>query len=118
MPTRRALTRSPARAPPWPSKPGRGSSPSARSRGGPSPSPTWGAYGIDFFSAIVNPPESAILSVGRAAPRPAVVEGQLAVRTTMYVSLNFDHRLVDGAPAAEFLQILKSMLEHPKVMPA
>ncbi len=77
-----------------------------------------GAYGIDHFSAIVNMPESAILSVGTARPRAVVRDGEVVPRTTAFFGINADHRLVDGAPAAEFLKTLKEMLEHPKVMPA
>ena len=77
-----------------------------------------GAYGVDHFSAIINHPESAILSVGAARERAVVRNGEVVARTTVYVGINADHRLVDGAPAAEFLSTLKDMLEHPKVMPA
>ncbi len=77
-----------------------------------------GAYGVDHFSAIVNTPESAILSVGTARPRAVVRGGEVVPRTTAFLGINADHRLVDGAPAAEFLKTLKEMLEHPKVMPA
>ena len=77
-----------------------------------------GAYGVDHFSAIINHPESAILSVGAARERAVVRNGEVVARTTAYVGINADHRLVDGAPAAEFLATLKEMLEHPKVMPA
>ena len=77
-----------------------------------------GAYGVDHFSAIINHPESAILSVGAARERAVVRNGEVVARTTLYVGINADHRLVDGAPAAEFLSTLKDMLEHPKVMPA
>lgn len=77
-----------------------------------------GAYGVDHFSAIINHPESAILSVGAARERAVVLNGEVVARTTAYVGINADHRVVDGAPAAEFLSTLKEMLEHPKVMPA
>ena len=77
-----------------------------------------GAYGVDHFSAIINHPESAILSVGAAKERAVVRNGEVVARTTAFVGINADHRLVDGAPAAEFLATLKDMLEHPKVMPA
>ena len=77
-----------------------------------------GAYGVDHFSAIINHPESAILSVGAARERAVVRNGEVVARTTAFVGINADHRLVDGAPAAEFLSTLKDMLEHPKVMPA
>jgi len=72
-----------------------------------------GGYGVEAFTPIVNPPESAILGVGRIAQRPAVVDGQIVVRELMYLSLAFDHRVVDGAPAAQFLQRVKACLEAP-----
>lgn len=77
-----------------------------------------GAYGVDHFSAIINHPESAILSVGAARERAVARNGEVVARTTAFIGINADHRLVDGAPAAEFLSTLKEMLEHPKVMPA
>lgn len=72
-----------------------------------------GSYGIDLFTPIVNPPETAILGVGRIAERPAVYNGEICKRALMYLSLTFDHRLVDGAPAALFLQRVRELLEHP-----
>ncbi len=72
-----------------------------------------GGYGIDLFTPIINLPECAILGVGRIALRPAVHEGQLAVRQTVVLSLTFDHRLVDGGPAARFLQHLTQLVEQP-----
>ncbi len=77
-----------------------------------------GTYGVDHFSAVINRPESAILSVGAARERAVAREGEVVVRTTAYLGINADHRVVDGAPAAEFLATLRNMLEHPKVMPA
>lgn len=75
-----------------------------------------GMYEIDAFTPIINPPESAILGVGRIAPRPVAVEGQVVVRETMVLSLSFDHRLIDGAPAARFLQRVKRLVERPFVL--
>jgi pyruvate dehydrogenase E2 component (dihydrolipoamide acetyltransferase) len=75
-----------------------------------------GGYGVEAFTPIVNPPESAILGIGRIAKRPAVVDGQIVPRDLMYVSLAFDHRVVDGAPAAQFLQRVKECLEAPYVL--
>ncbi|MBI2877112.1 MAG: 2-oxo acid dehydrogenase subunit E2 [Candidatus Tectomicrobia bacterium] len=72
-----------------------------------------GMYEVDYFTAIINPPQSAILSVGRMAQRPQVVAGQIAVRTMMWLGLSADHRVVDGAQAAEFLQEIKRTLERP-----
>ena len=77
-----------------------------------------GAYGVDHFSAIVNYPESAILSVGAARERAVVRNGKVVPRTTAFFGINCDHRIIDGATAAEFLKTLKEMLEHPKVMPS
>lgn len=72
-----------------------------------------GPYEIDAFTPIINPPECAVLGVGRLVDRYVVVEGQPAVRTMMALSLTFDHRLVDGGPAARFLQRVKQFIELP-----
>ncbi len=72
-----------------------------------------GAYGVDSFAPIINPPEIGILAVGRIAQRPFVFNGQLAVRETMILSFAFDHRLLDGAPAARFLQRVVQLIERP-----
>lgn len=72
-----------------------------------------GAFGIDAFTPIINPPETAVLGIGRIAPRPFVVGRQLEVRDTVTLSLSFDHRLLDGAPAARFLQRITELLERP-----
>ncbi|MCR4441511.1 MAG: dihydrolipoamide acetyltransferase family protein [Peptococcaceae bacterium] len=73
-----------------------------------------GAYGsVDFFTPIINQPESAILGVGRVVQAPAVIEGQVVPRPMMGLSLAFDHRVIDGAPAAEFLAVLIKMIERP-----
>ncbi|MGH7214820.1 MAG: dihydrolipoamide acetyltransferase family protein [Tepidisphaeraceae bacterium] len=75
-----------------------------------------GAYGVREFSAIINPPEVAILAVGAAEPRPVVRDGQIVARTMMTLTLSADHRAVDGATAAEFLQTLRAVLESPGMM--
>jgi len=75
-----------------------------------------GNFGVESFTPIVNPPEAAILGIGRIAKRPAVVDGQIVARDLMYLSLAFDHRVVDGAPAAQFLQRVKECLEAPYVL--
>jgi len=75
-----------------------------------------GAYEVDAFTPIINLPETAILGVGRIKPRPAVVDGQVYVRQTMWLSLTFDHRLVDGAPAARFLQRIRQLVEEPYLL--
>ncbi len=72
-----------------------------------------GGFGVDQFQAIINPPESSILAVGRIAPRPAVVEGELKVRTTVALTLGVDHRSIDGAAAALFLRARVRALEAP-----
>jgi len=72
-----------------------------------------GAYGIDGFTPIINAPEVAILGVGRIVEKPVIYENQVARRAMMVLSLTIDHRIVDGAPAAEFLQTLKEFLEAP-----
>lgn len=69
-----------------------------------------GAFGADSFTPIVNPPQCAILGVGRIVEKPVVVEGEIRVRPMMWLSLTFDHRLVDGAPAARFLDALSERL--------
>jgi pyruvate dehydrogenase E2 component (dihydrolipoamide acetyltransferase) len=75
-----------------------------------------GPQEIDAFTPIINLPEVAILGVGRIRPRPAVVDGQVCVRQTVWLSLTFDHRLVDGAPAARFLQRIKQLIEEPYLL--
>jgi len=72
-----------------------------------------GMYGVDVFTPIVNPPETAILGVGRVAEKPIVVKEQMVIRPMMQLSLTFDHRVVDGAPAAQFLEKIKKFLENP-----
>jgi pyruvate dehydrogenase E2 component (dihydrolipoamide acetyltransferase) len=72
-----------------------------------------GMFGVDEFTAIINPPESAILAVGAIVPTPVVHEGQVTVRDQMKVTLSVDHRALDGAIAARFLQDLKRLLEQP-----
>jgi pyruvate dehydrogenase E2 component (dihydrolipoamide acetyltransferase) len=75
-----------------------------------------GAYGIDAFTPIINLPECAILGVGRIAPRPAVWQGQIAIRQMVILSLTFDHRLVDGVPASRFLQRLCELIQNPYIV--
>lgn len=70
-----------------------------------------GMYGIEQFTSILNPPEVGILSVGTVRAVPVVVEGEVAVRSMMQVTLNADHRAVDGAVAAQFLRTLKESVE-------
>jgi pyruvate dehydrogenase E2 component (dihydrolipoamide acetyltransferase) len=72
-----------------------------------------GAYQIDEFSAIINPPESAILAVGTAREMPCVKSGEIVVSTVMNMTLSVDHRVIDGALAAKFMKRLKDVLEEP-----
>lgn len=72
-----------------------------------------GMYGVDEFSAILNPPQSGILAVGAAAQQPVVIDGELGVGTVMTVTLSADHRVVDGALGAQWLQAFKTRIEHP-----
>jgi pyruvate dehydrogenase E2 component (dihydrolipoamide acetyltransferase) len=73
-------------------------------------------YEVDAFTPIINPPEAAILGVGRIQPKPAVRDGAIVVRQMLTLSLAFDHRLVDGAPAARFLQRIKHLIENPYLL--
>ena len=72
-----------------------------------------GMHGVDAFTAIVNPPQAAILAVGRMADRVIAVDGEPAVRPTMVLTLSCDHRAVDGARAAQFLEELAALIEEP-----
>jgi len=72
-----------------------------------------GMLGVDSFTAIINPPQCAILAVGRVAARVVADDGMFAIRSLMTVTLSADHRVVDGAIAARFLQEVKSLLEKP-----
>jgi pyruvate dehydrogenase E2 component (dihydrolipoamide acetyltransferase) len=72
-----------------------------------------GMFGIDRFTAIVNPPEAAILAVGRAAPRPVVRDGEVVVREMMTLTLSVDHRAVYGADGAVYLGRIAELLERP-----
>jgi pyruvate dehydrogenase E2 component (dihydrolipoyllysine-residue acetyltransferase) len=75
-----------------------------------------GAFGVDSLIGIINPPQTAILGVGRVQDRPAVHDGQIVVRSMMTLALSADHRATDGAEGARFLQTLKDMLEKPAIM--
>lgn len=72
-----------------------------------------GMYGVDAFAPVLNPPQAAILAVGRVADRVVAVDGVPAVRPTVTVTLGCDHRALDGARAARFLETLVSLLEDP-----
>jgi pyruvate dehydrogenase E2 component (dihydrolipoamide acetyltransferase) len=75
-----------------------------------------GMYDVDAFTPVINLPEAAILGVGRIQAKPVVREGQVVVRQMLTLSLVFDHRLVDGAPAARFLQRIKQLVENPYLL--
>ena len=75
-----------------------------------------GMLGVETFTPIINLPECAILGVGQIADRAVVREGQIVARPTMWLSLTFDHRIVDGAPAAVFLRRIRQLLESPYLL--
>jgi len=75
-----------------------------------------GMYGIDVFTPIINLPECGILGVGRIKPEPKVVGSQIVVRQCMWLNLTFDHRLIDGAPAAKFLRRISEYIEEPLLL--
>jgi pyruvate dehydrogenase E2 component (dihydrolipoamide acetyltransferase) len=75
-----------------------------------------GMYEVDAFTPVINLPEVAILGVGRIAPKAVPYHGEVAVRQILTLSLVFDHRLVDGAPAARFLQHIKQVIEEPYLL--
>jgi len=75
-----------------------------------------GAWGVESFDAIVNPPQAAILSVGAAVAKPVVKDGQVVPGLRMDLGMSCDHRVVDGALAAQFLAEVKRLVEHPAVM--
>lgn len=72
-----------------------------------------GMFGVEQFAAIVNPPEGAILAVGTIVEKPVVRNGQIVIGHTMKMTLSSDHRIIDGAVAARFLQDLKQIMENP-----
>lgn len=72
-----------------------------------------GMFDIDEFTAIINPPEAGIIAIGRIVEAPAVVDGQLAVRRRMRLTMSCDHRVIDGATGAQFLKTVKLLLENP-----
>ena len=72
-----------------------------------------GMYGVDAFNAILNPPQAAILAVGRIAQRVVAVNDQPAVQPMMIVTLSCDHRVIDGARGARFLETVVDLVEEP-----
>jgi pyruvate dehydrogenase E2 component (dihydrolipoamide acetyltransferase) len=72
-----------------------------------------GMFDVENFSAIINPPEAAILAVGSARQVPVIVDGQIQQGTRMKATISIDHRVSDGAEAARFLQLLAHYIEEP-----
>ena len=72
-----------------------------------------GMFGIDEFTAVINPPEGAILAVGAMTPKPVVRDNEIVIRQIMRVTMSCDHRVIDGATGAKFLQTFKKILENP-----
>lgn len=77
-----------------------------------------GMFGIDSFTAIVNPPQAAITAVGAVKDRPTAVNGSIAVRPQACIRMTCDHRILDGVLAAQFLDNLRDLLEHPSAVAA
>lgn len=75
-----------------------------------------GMFGVDEFTAIINPPEVAILAVGAIVEKPVVEDGTIKIGKRMRMTLSSDHRVVDGALAAQFMQTLKKILESPATL--
>ena len=75
-----------------------------------------GMYDIDSFSPIINPPQAAILAVGRIAEKPAVVQGRVDVKPMAMLALTFDHRIADGAQASQFMKTLSNILSSPQLL--
>jgi pyruvate dehydrogenase E2 component (dihydrolipoamide acetyltransferase) len=75
-----------------------------------------GMFGVSHFTAIINPPNAAILAVGAAIQKPVVRNGQLAVGHVMTMTMSSDHRIIDGAMAAAYLATVKGLLEKPATL--
>jgi pyruvate dehydrogenase E2 component (dihydrolipoamide acetyltransferase) len=75
-----------------------------------------GMYGVDAFLAILNPPQAAILAVGRIAERVVAIDGRPAVQPMMTLCLSCDHRVIDGAGGAQFLETLAALIEEPLLL--
>jgi pyruvate dehydrogenase E2 component (dihydrolipoamide acetyltransferase) len=75
-----------------------------------------GMYRVERFTAVLNPPQAAIVAVGATEEKPVALDGEIVVRPMLALTATFDHRAVDGAPAAEFLQTIKELLEEPALM--
>jgi pyruvate dehydrogenase E2 component (dihydrolipoamide acetyltransferase) len=90
-----------------------GKAPADLYQGGATSLTNLGKHRVDEFAAIISPPQSSMLAVGRLAERPAVFEGKLCVRQTLNLTLSVDHRVMDGVPAAEYLGQIVELLEKP-----
>ena len=75
-----------------------------------------GMLEIDHFTAIINPPEAGILAIGAVAEKPVVVDSNIVVRQRMRVTMSCDHRVIDGATGARFLQALRRLIENPLLL--
>jgi len=75
-----------------------------------------GMFGVEFFTPIINPPEAAILGVGKITETPVATNGKIEIEPIMMLSLSYDHRIIDGAPAAEFLNKIKQLVENPELL--
>ncbi len=73
-------------------------------------------YGIKNFTAVINPPQGAILAVGAGEKRPVVIDNKLDIATMMSVTLSCDHRVIDGVVGAKFLSYFKKVIENPALM--
>jgi pyruvate dehydrogenase E2 component (dihydrolipoamide acetyltransferase) len=90
-----------------------GKTPADIFQGGATSLTNLGKHRVDEFAPIISPPQSSMLAVGRLAERPAAHEGRLCLRQTMHLTLSVDHRVMDGVPAAEFLDRIVELLENP-----
>ena len=75
-----------------------------------------GMFGLDSFTAIINQPESGIIEIGKIEGTPTVIDGNVKIRPIIGVTLTYDHRVVDGAPAAQFISSVKKYIENPSLM--
>jgi pyruvate dehydrogenase E2 component (dihydrolipoamide acetyltransferase) len=75
-----------------------------------------GMFGIDHFTAIINPPEAGILAIGSIEERPVILKGEVTIRRRLRVTMSCDHRVIDGATGARFLQTLRRLIENPLML--
>ncbi len=73
-------------------------------------------FGVKQFTAVINPPQASILAVGKGEERPVVRNGKIEIANVMTVTLSCDHRAIDGALGAQFLQVFKAYVEYPPSM--